>query len=280
MKTIKNKNIINILFILAGSFLFAIGINTFVIPLNLGEGGVTGLSIILFYLFHLSPSISTFVLNGVLLIIGYKFLDKKTCIYTIIAVVFNSIFLHITAGWVIHLHEHLIGVAFGGVISGLGIGMVLKAGGTTAGSAILARIANKYLDWNLSYALLFFDLIVVFCSFFIIGAEKVMLTIAMLYIGTKVIDFVVEGLNTKKAVTIISDNKDEIAREINQTLDRGVTILNGRGNYTQASREVIYAVINKQELIKLKKIIRKIDHNAFVIIHDVRDVFGKGFLDI
>ncbi|WP_416829388.1 YitT family protein [Ectobacillus polymachus] len=268
------------LFIFAGSFCFALGLNMFVIPIHLGEGGVTGLSIILYYLFHIAPSVSNLVLNSILLVIGYKFLDAKTTVYTIVAVIANSFFLHMTAGWTIPLQEPLIGVVFAGVINGFGLGLIIRVGGTTAGSVILARIANKFWDWNVSYALLFFDLIVVFGTYFIIGAEKMMCTIAMLYIATKIMDFVIEGINTKKAVTIISSNKDEIATEINYTLARGVTILNGRGNYTQESKEILYAVINKQELVRLKKIIRRIDPNAFVIVHDVRDVFGKGFMDL
>ncbi|RYM06630.1 YitT family protein [Sporolactobacillus sp. THM7-7] len=276
---LKRKSI-DLLFILVGSFLFAISINALIIPLGLGEGGVTGLSIIFYYLFHLSPSISTFVLNGILLMIGYKFLDRKTIIYTIIAVTTNSLFLHMTSGWVLHLHESWIGVVFGGVLSGLGVGMILHVGGTTAGSVILGRIANKYLDWSVSYATLFFDILVVFASFFLIGAEKVMLTIAMLYVGAKVMDFVVEGWNTRKAVTIISSMKAEIASEINDKLERGVTLLHGQGNYSKESKDILYVVINKQELLKLKKIIKRHDPKAFVIIHDVRAVFGKGFLNI
>ena len=97
-----------------------------------------------------------------------------------------------------NVHELIIGAIFAGIIIGIGIGLVLRAGGTTAGSAILGRIANKYLDWNVSYAILFFDLIVVFASYFIIGAEKLMFTIVMLYVATKVMDFVIEGLNTKR----------------------------------------------------------------------------------
>ncbi|RYL94296.1 YitT family protein [Sporolactobacillus sp. THM7-4] len=277
---ILTRKAIDMLHLMIGAFLFAVSINALVIPLHLSEGGVTGLSIIFYYLFHLSPSISTFALNGILLMIGYKFLDGKTIIYTIIAVTANSLFLHLTSGWVLHLHETWIGIIFAGVVSGTGVGMILRAGGTTAGSVILARIANKYLDWSISYATLFFDVLVVFSSFFLIGVEKVMLTIAMLYVGAKVMDFVVEGLNTRKAVTIISSKKDEIAAEINDTLERGVTLLHGQGNYTKESKDILYVVINKQELLKLKKIIKRNDPRAFVIIHDVRAVFGKGFLDM
>lgn len=169
-------------------------------------------------------------------------------------------------------------MVFAGVLLGVGIGMILRVGGTTAGSAIIARILNKFLNWKVSHAFLIVDLLVVLASYFIIGIEKLLFTIVMLYITTKVIDFVIEGFDAKKAVTVISSNKNEVADQINEQLDRGVTILNGRGNYTKESKEILYVVINKQELIKLKKLIKKIDDEAFVIVHDVRDVIGKGFL--
>jgi len=248
------------------------------IPIGLGEGGVTGISIILYYTTHLSTGITNFILNGILLIVGYKFLEKKTIVYTMITIIATSIFLHVTEGWGLHLHEELIGMVFAGVLLGVGIGMILRVGGTTAGSAIIARILNKFLNWKVSHALLIVDLLVVLASYFIIGIEKLLFTIVMLYITTKVIDFVIEGFDAKKAVTVISSNKNEVADQINEQLDRGVTILNGRGNYTKESKEILYVVINKQELIKLKKLIKKIDDEAFVIVHDVRDVIGKGFL--
>ena len=138
-------------------------------------------------------------------------MNKITTIYTIIAVVTNSLFLHLTEGWTIASDEMLVNAIFGGIFIGCGIGLIIRVGGTTAGTTILARMTHKYLGWSISYGLLFFDLIVAFSSYFIIGAEKLMLTIIMLYVGTKVMEFVIEGLNPKKAITIISDKPDEIA---------------------------------------------------------------------
>ncbi|KML30396.1 YitT family protein [Priestia aryabhattai] len=273
-----SKTVKDVIFLLIGSFVFSLAVNMFVIPIGLGEGGVTGISIILYYTTHLSTGITNFILNGILLIVGYKFLEKKTIVYTMITIITTSIFLHVTEGWGLHLREELIGMVFAGVLLGVGIGMILRVGGTTAGSAIIARILNKFLNWKVSRALLIVDLLVVLASYFIIGIEKLLFTIVMLYITTKVIDFVIEGFDAKKAVTVISSNKNEVADQINEQLDRGVTILNGRGNYTKESKEILYVVINKQELIKLKKLIKKIDDEAFVIVHDVRDVIGKGFL--
>ncbi|MFP7479528.1 YitT family protein [Terribacillus saccharophilus] len=280
MKQIKQHFFKDLVFLIAGSFLFALAVNIFAIPSELGEGGVTGVTIILFYALGWAPSIMNLILNGLLLIIGYRFLDKQTVFYTIIVVILNSFFLHITESWEIASDQVLVNAVFGGLFAGVGIGLVLKVGGTTAGTAILARLANKYLDWNTSFALLFFDLIVVAASWFIIGTEKLLITVIMLYIATKVMEFVIEGLNPKKAVFIISNQKDTIAKTISTQLDRGVTLLEGRGYYTQNQKEILYVVINKQELLPLKKIVRSIDTKAFITLYDVRDVFGEGFMDI
>ncbi|WP_342506032.1 YitT family protein [Sporosarcina sp. FSL K6-2383] len=274
------KRIIDLLFIIAGSFIFALAVNLFVIPNDLGEGGVTGLTIIAYYLFEWSPGLVNLILNSLLLVVGYKFLSKNTTIYTIIAVLFNSLFLHITSDWRIASDEIIVNAIFGGVFAGVGIGLIIRVGGTTAGSTILASMTHKYLGWSISYGLLFFDLIVAFSSYFIIGAEKLMLTILMLYIGTKVMEFIIEGFNTRKAVTIISKNPDKIAQQVNEIMDRGVTVYSGHGYYSKEKKDILYIVISSPEVVRLKKIVKVADPDAFVAIHDVRDVFGEGFREI
>ncbi|MVP00649.1 YitT family protein [Paenibacillus lutrae] len=274
------KRSIDILIIMAGALIFALAINLFVIPNEFGEGGVTGITIILYYLFGWSPGLVSLVFNSVLLAIGHKFLDRTTTVYTIIAVLFNSVFLYLTEDWRIASDEPMINAIFGGIFAGVGIGLVIRVGGTTAGTTILARMMNKYMDWNISYALLFFDLIVAFSSYFIIGAQSLMFTIVMLYIGTKVMDFIIEGISSKKAVTIISKEQNKIAEQVNVVMDRGVTVLYGQGHYTKAPKEILYIVISKPEVSTLKKIVKSIDKEAFITIHDVRDVFGEGFVDI
>lgn len=274
------KRAFDMVMLLAGGFLFALAVNLFVIPNDFGEGGVTGISIILYYLFQWSPALVSVIFNGILLIIGYKLLDKKTTYYTIIAVAFNALFLHLTKSWHISSNEPVINAVFAGLFAGVGIGLIIRVGGTTAGTTILARLANKYWDWNVSYALLFFDLIVAGLSIFVIGVEKLMFTVVLLYIGTKAMEFIIEGLNPKKAVTIISTHHDRIAIRVTEIMDRGVTVLRGYGYYTGQTKDVLYIVISKQEVSNLKKIVRAEDKNAFVTIHDVRDVFGEGFIDI
>ncbi|MDT4011261.1 YitT family protein, partial [Staphylococcus simulans] len=242
------------------------------------EGGVTGLSIVFYYAFHISPAITNFVMNAILIAIGYKFLSKRSTYLTILATVLISVFLGLTESWHVETGNIIVNAIFGGASVGLGIGVIVLAGGTTAGTTILARLAHKYLDVSTSYALLFFDLIVVAISFTVIPVNKLLVTIISLYIGTKVMEFVIEGLNTKKAMTVISSRPDEVAKVIDQKIGRGVTIIDGRGYYSKEDKEILYVVISKTQVSKAKRLIRKIDENAFLVIHDVRDVYGNGFL--
>lgn len=273
-----NKNIKNILLVILGSFIFSAGVNAFIISGNLGEGGVTGIAIVLYYAFHISPALTNFVANAILIVIGYKFLSKKSTILTIIATVLISVFLSLTESWHVETGNVIINAVFGGTSVGLGIGIIVLAGGTTAGTTILARIANKYLDVSIAYALLFFDLIVVVISLTVLPLSKALVTVISLYIGTKVMDYVIEGLNTKKAMTIISSKPEEVAKAIDEQVGRGLTILNGHGYYSREEKDVLYVVVAKTQVTRAKRIIKKIDKNAFLVIHDVRDVYGNGFL--
>ena len=273
-----NKTIRDIILVIIGSFIFSAGINAFVISGNLGEGGVTGIAIVLYYAFHISPAITNFVLNAILIIVGYKYLSKRSTYLTIFATVLISIFLSLTETWHVETGNVVINAVFGGTCVGLGIGIIVLAGGTTAGTVILARIVNKYLDISTPYALLFFDLIVVLISLTEISLAKCLVTVMSLYIGTKVMEFVIEGLNTKKAMTIISSCPNEVAKAIDQQVGRGLTILNGHGYYTREEKDVLYVVISKTQVSRAKRIIKNIDENAFLVIHDFRDVYGHGFL--
>src|SRR5699024_6961768 len=154
----------------------------------LGEGGVTGIAIVLYYACHISPGVTNFVFNAVLIAIGYKFLSKRSMYLTIVATVLISLFLELTVSWKIERGNIFVNEVFGGMCVSLGIGVIVLAGGTTAGTTILARIANKYLDVSTPYALLFFDLIVVAISLTVIPVPSALVTVISLYIGTKVMD--------------------------------------------------------------------------------------------
>ncbi|ABY41464.1 YitT family protein [Bacillus mycoides] len=273
-----NQRIKEITLITIGSLLFAIGINYFAIPNRLSEGGIIGLTVVTYYLFDWSPGIVNFGLNAILLAVGYKFFDKKTMVYTIIGIVETSLFLYVTEHIEYQVNsDTLLAALFAGVFVGIGLGCMFKAGGTSGGSAILARLANQYLGWSVGKGVLIIDIVVIAGSVFIIGQEKAMYTLVAVFVGAKVIDFIVEGMDTKTAVTIISNQPDLIRETITKNMTRGVTVLEGRGGYTGKNKEVLYIVINKQELVKLKQVISRVDEDAFVVIHDVRDVLGGGF---
>lgn len=273
-----NERMKEIILVVVGSLLFAIGINYFAIPNQLSEGGIIGLTVIAYYLFDWSPGTVNLIMNAVLLAIGYKFFDKKTMVYTILGIISTSFFLYITEGVATPVNnDTLLAALFAGVFVGIGLGCMFRAGGTSGGSAIIARLANQYLGWSVGKGVLIIDIVVIAGSVFIIGQEKAMYTLVAVFIGAKVIDFIVEGLNTKTAVTIISNYPDMIREAVMQNMTRGVTVLEGRGGYTGNNKEVLYVVINKQELVQLKQVVSRKDQNAFVVIHDVRDVLGGGF---
>ncbi|MDR6121518.1 uncharacterized membrane-anchored protein YitT (DUF2179 family) [Bacillus sp. SLBN-46] len=268
----------DILLIITGALIFAIGVNFFTIPNRLSEGGVLGITIIAHYLFDWSPGVVNFVLNIVLLAIGYKFFDKRTMLYTLFSIGACSGLLYLTEDIGRQLtNDTFLASVFAGLLVGVGLGLIFRAGGTSGGSTILARLANQLLGWSIGKAMLIIDIIVVAGSVFIIGLEKAMYTLLIVYIGAKAIDFIVEGLDVRVAVLIISNSPELVLENITGKMSRGLTVLDGRGGYSGQNKEVLYIVINKQEIVQLKSIIRDIDQNAYVTIHNVHEMMGKGY---
>lgn len=272
-----SKLITNTIKIIIGSFIFAISVNYFAISNDLGEGGVTGITMILYYLYAWSPALTNLILNGILLIIGWRFLDKATVLYTILAMLCMSLFLNITHEWHFVTNQRIVAALGAGVLMGAGMGLIMLGNGTTAGSAIIAKLLNKFLGWNVSYALLFCDIFVVAFSVAVIGIESLILTVISLYVSTKVLDYLLEGFNPKKAVTIISKHHEELAAAIDQEIERGITVFNAQGYYSKAEKPVLYIVISRQQLLPVTKIINRIDPEAFVIVNEVQSVIGEGF---
>lgn len=260
-----------------GAFIFSIAINTFSIPNNLGEGGVTGIGLMIFYLTDLPVAISTFALNTVILAIGYRFLNKSTMRYTIFSMFMTSLFLQITSGWAYQMDAVILAPLCSGALVGAAVGIIMQAGGSTAGTDIIALIMNKYLGWSTGIALVILDILIVTPSVFIIGLENVLYTIVHLYVQTKVLNFILEGFNPKKSVFVVSDKYEEIAREIEQVIGRSMTLFDARGYYRQDEKKVIMVVINRQQLMPLTKVITRIDDKAFVVISEVQNVVGEGF---
>lgn len=268
----------NILLIIVGAFIFAVGINYLAIPNHLSEGGVIGITIVTYYYWDWSPGVTNFVINALLILVGWRLLDKRGMVYTILGIFFCSLFLYLTENKLTPVTTNpLLAAVFAGLLVGIGVGLVFLSGGTTGGSAIVARLFQKYFGWTLGNAMLIFDIVVILISSFIIGIEKTMYTFIAVYIGARTVDYLIDGLNTKRAITIISTQTEAIAARITGELKRGATVLHGHGAYTGASKEVLYVVIGKQELMRLKSLVQETDPQAFVVIHEVHEVLGKGF---
>ena len=245
---------------------------------HFGEGGITGVTLLGYYTLQIDPALSNLILNGFLLIIGYRYLERKTMIYTVLAVFELPFFLKVTQEWPIFVPENLVvaGVA-AGVLVGVALGLVILGKGTTAGTDIIAMMMHKYLGWSVSSSLLMIDFIIVTPLALVIGLEKAVLTLIMLFIASKVINFILEGFNPRKAIMIISDKYDEIGQQIQMDLDRGITVLDGHGFYSKEKRQVLYVVVSRQQLMPVQRIIHEYDPEAFVIITDVNQVIGEGF---
>lgn len=267
----------NLALVLIGTFIFSIAVNSIVIPNQLGEGGVTGITLLLFYIFDISPALSNFIINAVIMLIGWRFLEKETIFYTIVAIISMSLFLEFVFLPSFIPTNSLLGPLASGFLIGLGIGIVILGHGTTAGVDIIALIINKYLGLQVSIALLILDVLIVIPLTIVIGLEKGLLTLISLYITSKILNFVMEGYNPKKAIMVVSNKHDEIAEEIMKRVDRGITVLKGYGYYSKAEKEVLYVVINRIQLIKVQRIINEIDSNAFVTVTGIQQVLGEGF---
>lgn len=267
----------NVALITLGSFLYAISVNVFTLPNDLGEGGLTGFSLILYYLTNLPPSVTIFTLNIIILAIGYKFLDKQTLYYTLVANAIISVFLLVLNPIPFIPETRILAPIGAGIFMGSGIGIIMLGRGTTAGSDIIAKLMHKYLGINIPTGLLMIDICIVIPSAFIIGGENAFLTLVNLYISNKVIDFFLEGLNPKKSFFIISNKHAEIAEEIEKQIGRGITILDGRGYYTKERKEILYIIISRREVLRIKRIVEAIDKNAFMTISHVQEVAGEGF---
>lgn len=271
----------NIFFIIIGAAIFSFGLVHFNIQNELAEGGFTGITLILLFAFNWDPAIMNLVLNIPMFIIGWKLLGKRVFIYTVIGTVAVSVFIKIFMIYQIdiHLKDDLFLVAlFAGVFIGIGLGIIFRYGGTTGGVDIIARLAHKYMGWSMGKTMFMFDALVILISWAVyLDHRSMMYTLVALFVGARAIDFVQEGAYAARGAFIISDSQDEIAVKIAAEMDRGVTVFKGYGHYTKADREILYCVVGRNEVMRLKNIITSIDPHAFVSLIDAYDVMGEGF---
>lgn len=275
---IKSKNVF---FILVGSAIFSFGLVHFNMQNNLAEGGFTGITLLLYNLFEIDPSYSNILLNIPIFLIGWKLLGRVSFYYTLIGTFSVSFFLWVFQNWQFHIplrDDLFLAALFAGVFIGVGLGITFRYGGTTGGVDIIARLVHKYWQVSMGKTMFLFDAVVITASFLTyINYREAMYTLVAVFVAARVIDFMQEGAYAARGAMIISSAHEEIADEINKRMERGVTILKGYGSFTKQERDVLYCVVGRNEIVRLKNIIHAVDPHAFVSVTVVHDVFGEGF---
>lgn len=264
-----------------GALIMALALVFFLIPAKIAPGGVSGLAIVLNVLFNLPVGAVMLLFNIPLYLIGLKLLGKTFGVRTLYAFVWVSIFtdgIGELLGKSVATTEPLLASIFGGIILGIGLGVVFRYKGTTAGSDIVGQIINKYTNVSVGVGIMFMDFFVItLAGFAFKDINLALYGFISLYFSSKVLDLILDGFDYARSFHIISEKQDEIIELITKDMNRGGTELKGTGFYTRQARNVLYTVVTRKEVSTLRQEILKIDPRAFVIISNVHEVIGEGF---
>lgn len=283
------------LLITFGAAITALAINIFLVPYKIAPGGLSGLATVIFYMSGGKLPVGTMMLliNIPLFFMGYKFIGRHFFVRTLYGTIILSVIIDVTESYMADLAKKLLvnesGIAstpdillysvMGGFLSGIGLGIVLKMEATTGGTELAAKLLNKPIK-NLTIGQLLLTIDALIILFAIIAFNSVLIglySLVSLFITTKIIDAMVEGVDYARAVLIISEHQEEIAKRIISDMDRGVTELKGRGVYSGKDKNVLLCVLSRNEIQHFKEIVHTVDPAAFMILADVREVLGEGF---
>lgn len=261
-----------------GAVIASIGLELFLIPNQVIDGGVVGLSIMGHFMVEGVPfGIFLVVLNIPFLYIGYKHIGKNFAISTVIAVIMLSLCSEVAADFDKVTNDPFLAAIFGGIIDGIGVGIIMRAGGSLDGTEIVAIIADKHSPFSVGEVVMFINLFILSGAGLLFGWDKAMYSLVAYFVIAKMIDVVTKGLDETYAVMIVTKDPIEVTDELNRQLGRGVTILHGQGGYTKLPKEILYCVVNRLEVTKVKEIVLSMDENAFVTINSVHDIVGGRF---
>lgn len=265
------------LWIIIGALLVGVGLEQFLIPNKIIDGGVVGISIIVSHLTGVPVSIYLLVLNLPFLWLGYKQIGKTFALTTLGSVVLMSSFVSVFGKFDVLTEDPLLAAVFGGAILGMGVGIIIRNGGSLDGTEIVAIMLTRRWPFSVGEIVMGFNLFILGSAAFVFGWDRAMYSLLAYFVAFKAIDIAMEGLDESKSATIITDLPEELRDAINDRLGRGVTQLEGKGGYSGAPKGVLFIVITRLELAKLKAIVLEIDPDAFVAIEDVHEVLGGRF---
>lgn len=264
--------------LLIGAIIASIGLELFLIPNQVIDGGVVGLSIMGHFMMDGVPfGVFLVVLNIPFLYIGYKHIGKNFAVATVVAVIMLSFCSEYAATFDKVTNDPFLAAIFGGIIDGIGVGIIMRAGGSLDGTEIVAIIADKHTPFSVGEVVMFINLFILSGAGLLFGWDKAMYSLVAYFVIAKMIDVVTKGFDETYAVMIVTKDPIEVTDELNAQLGRGVTILHGQGGYTKLPKEILYCVVNRLEVTKVKEIVLSMDENAFVTINSVYDIVGGRF---
>ncbi len=273
----KDLRITNFVAIALGAALTGAGINAFNIANRLAEGGVAGVAVLLKLSMGLDPGLMVLLINLPLFLLGWRQLGRRSLIYTVFGTLCLSASLTAFGSLRLVLDDLLLASLFAGATVGVGLGVVFRFGGTTGGVDIIARIAQKHMGWPIGRTMLAIDMLVVGLSLVYLSLPRAMYTVVAIFVASRVIDFVQEAAYAARGVTIVSDRATELSERILDDMKRGVTTLSGHGGFSGDPKQVLYVVVSRGELARLKRLIHDVDPAAFVAVGVVHEVLGEGF---
>ena len=275
------KKIYPIFTILLGAAIYAFGLTYFVVPHHLFEGGATGITLITFYLFEIPVSLMNLLINIPLFILAWKIFGAKSLYSSLLGTLALSAWLAFFERIPLHIDlqgDLLITALIAGILLGIGLGIIFNAGGTTGGTDILARIINKYTHISMGKLLFILDFCILMLILLIFkDLRLVSYTLLFDFIVSRVIDLIGEGGYAGKGFMIITKRPDHLAKAINDDLGRGVTFISGQGYYSQKDLKIIYCIVGRNEIVKMKEMIHRIDPQAFITITEAHEILGEGF---
>jgi len=275
-KTAALKLGVNLFLITTGSLLCAAAINGILIPNQFLAGGISGLSLLIHYLSPVVPvGVANFLLNIPLFVVGWLFVGRRFFWYSLAGMTIFSAALLLPLP-ALPIHDPLLKALTAGIISGIGSGIILKSLGSGGGLDILSVILLKRFSIRIGTTVMGFNALLLLACLFHFSLEIVLYTLIYFFVTTQLVNMVVTGLNQRKAVMVVSPQWQEIAREIMETMQRGVTIVNGEGGYTGQPLRIIYSVVTFQELSRFKEMVQSFDPQAFMVVTETLEVMGKG----
>ena len=274
-----NRYCIDWVLLIIGNFLLAFAVGVFLLPNNILSGGVAGVSIIINYFIKIPKELIVTILNISLFIIGFITLGKEFAIKTFASSIFFPLFLNIISFYSLSANVMpLLAAIYGGLITGIGVGIVFRYGASTGGMDIPALIINKFSKFELNQSVMIIDFITVLLGLFIFGIEPILLGLISVFTTSFGIKFIMDYPWVKAhAIYIISDKWDIINKRINEELNRGTTIVDVMGGYTNKSKKMILAVVDNLQYLNILNIIEEVDDRSFVISNLTNNVHGEGF---